>query len=187
MEYHLLMAGHRRARHEIGINFLKRFTISEIKDKFKLIREYLVEYEITAFSIVEISRDGYGNPVNRVHYHFLIDSDLSKRQLRETFKSACRHAGLHPNKSEPDRTCRVLYRPIPDPKRDVDKQGNPLSPEEAFDKRVRYILKYNTLKKPILFRRRRDREKRINKIASINQWFINSDDSPMHKKKKWQV
>ena len=71
-QYHLLMANYREGNHEIVIGYLKEFSIHELLDQFSLIKEYLKREGIIAYHVVEITRDKFGNPVNRIHYHFLI-------------------------------------------------------------------------------------------------------------------
>jgi hypothetical protein len=118
---------------------------------------------IIAYYVAEITRDGYGKPINQIHYHFLIDYHFSKHRLIRIFKDACRYAGL-----ELGKDCRVLHYPIPDSK--------------EFERRCRYILKYKTYKiRAILFQPKTG----IDKIGAIGQWFINADGTRACKKKMW--
>jgi hypothetical protein len=192
-QYNLVLMNLRRPEHEIIVNYLEEFYIEEIQDKFRLIKEYLQKQQIIAFSVVEITRDKSKIwPINQIHYHFLITSNnagsISENLLREVFKEACRYAGLVPDAPDtinvpdaPNQNCIVHYSPIPDPKRDRDRYGNLLTYDQAFNKRVRYILKCNTMRKPILFRSGTG----INKIASIGRYFINPDGSRADKGLMW--
>ena len=161
-QYHLLMANYREGNHEIVIGYLKEYSIQELLDQFSLIKEYLKQEGIIAYYVVEITRDKFGNPVNRIHYHFLIDCHCTKDRLIGIFKDACQYAGLEVGVG---KDCRVLYKPIPD--------------SETFERKCRYILKYQTKKLPILFQSGTG----INKIGTIGHWFTDSKGSRVSKKK----
>ena len=135
-EYDLLMANHREGNHEIVIGYLKEYGIQDLLNHFSLIKEHLTNDGIIAYQVAEITRDGYGKPVNRIHYHFLIDYHHSKRRLVNAFKEACLYAGLQVGTG---KDCMVKYRPIPD--------------SVEFERRCRYILKYKKYqRRAILFR-----------------------------------
>ena len=147
LEYYLVRDNPQRPRHEIIINYLEEFFIQDILRKFRRMKECLEEHKVIAYSVVEITRDKYKkHPVNWLHYHFLVDSHLSKGPLVEVFEGACVHAG-----HKLDETCRVLHRPIPDPKRDKDKNGNLFPYEVAFRRRLAYVLKYDIPTRPPIF------------------------------------
>jgi hypothetical protein len=102
-------------------------------------------------------------PVNRIHYHFLIDSNLSKRQLRVVFNRSCIESGLAKNEFG------IVYEAIPDRK--------------SFERKVKYILKFdNFSNQAILFRPFTG----INKICGVGRWFINSDGTRMNKDAVWK-
>jgi len=181
LEYPLVRDNPRRPRHEIIINYLEEFFIQDILEKFRWIKERLEEHGVVAYSVVEITRDDYKkHPVNWLHYHFLVDSHLSKGPLVEVFKEACIHAG-----HKLDETCRVHHRPIPDPKRDKDKNGNLFPYEVAFRRRLAYILKYDIpTRPPILFRPETDfphLKKGISKTDMVGHYFINEDGTRANK------
>ena len=196
-EYSRVIDNPRRTEHEIVINYRNEFSIQEIKDQFKLMRKYLQEQGIIAFSVAEISRNKYKTgPVNHLHRHFLVDSDsldLSEKLLRDIFKGACRYAGLQPDEPNildspdaPKKNCEVKYQKIDN----NDSKGNTYTPEESFQRRVRYILKYNSYNRtPILFQSKSaypHLKKGIDKIASIGNWFINPDGTKANKTKMWE-
>jgi len=161
-QYHLLMANYREGNHEIVIGNLKDFSIHELLDQFALIKEYLKREGIIAYHVVEITRDKFGKPVNRIHRHFLVDYHFSKHRLIGIFKEACQYAGLEVGYG---KDCMVKYKPIPN--------------SETFERKCRYILKYQTKKLPILFQSGTG----INKIGAIGHWFIHADGSRASKKK----
>jgi hypothetical protein len=159
-----LLENHREANHEIVIGYRKEFFIKDILKQFSLIKERLEQEGIIAYHIVEITRDDFGKPVNRIHYHFLVDSHYSKNRLKRIFKGACRYARL-----EIGKDCRVLHFPIPDRK--------------TFKRKCKYILKYDTYsEQAILFRPKTG----IDKIGAIGHWFINADGTRASKTKMWK-
>jgi len=160
-EYQILLTNHRQANHEIVIGYLREYFIQDLLDQFSMIKEYLRNEGIIAYYTVEITENGFNKPTNRIHYHFLIDYHYSKRRLVNTFKEACRYAGLQVGKD-----CLVKHDHISD--------------REAFERKAKYILKYDNFKEQaILFRPRTG----INKTGMINDWFINADGTKAIKKK----
>ena len=73
-EYELLMANPREANHEIVIGYLKEHFIKDLIKQFSLIKEHLTQSGIIAYQVAEITTNGFGKPVNRLHRHFLIDA-----------------------------------------------------------------------------------------------------------------
>jgi hypothetical protein len=162
-EYHLLLANYREANHILTIGYRHDYFIQELIDQFSLIKEYLQAEGIVAYHVAEITRDNFGNPVNQIHYHFLVEYYSFKHRLIRIFKNACRYAGL-----EIGKDCRVLYEPIPD--------------SVVYERKCRYVLKYKTYKKrAILFRPKT----RIKKIGMINKFFINADDTKANKENEF--
>jgi hypothetical protein len=161
-QYHLLLANYREGNHEIIIGYLTEFPIHELLDQFSLIKEHLKREGIIAYHVVEITRDKVGNPADRIHYHILVDYHFSKDRLIGIFKDACQYAGLEVGVG---KDCRVLYKSIPD--------------SQTFERKCRYILKYQTKKLPILFQPGTG----INKIGAIGHWFTDSGGSRVSKKK----
>ena len=171
-EYELLLANYRQANHLVTIKYFREFTNLQIIALWSELKTLLTQQGIIAYVVIEITTrrhiypDGrYRDyPIRRVHYHILVDSNLSECRLREIFNCACLDAGLVKDAFE------VHYAIIPD--------------RETFEHKARYILKYKTFKKQaILFKPHTG----INKICSINTWFINSDGTPANKEKMWKA
>jgi hypothetical protein len=166
----------------VCVNYQKEFFIQEIQAKFKLIKEHLRKQGVVAYTVVEITKDICHNPVNRIHYHFLIQSQESKDRLSERFNEACLYAGLQP-KTE------YLLR-VYDPITDVD----------TYERTVKYLVKYgqkyldeeyikkNPKKRIILFRRKIGINK-IDQIGSdkIGRWFTWPDGSRATKEDLWNA
>ena len=95
-EYELLLANHRQANHLVTVKYFREFSAQEIRTRWLKLKDQLIEQGITAFALVEITTgihvlsDGSHQhyPINRIHYHFLVDSDLSECQLRDIFNRA---------------------------------------------------------------------------------------------------
>ena len=154
-EYDLLLANHRQANHLITVKYFREFSTQKIRTTWLKLKASLQQQGIISFVVVEVTtrrhifQDGrYRDyPVNQIHYHFLVDSDLSKRQLRKIFNRSCIDTGLLKEDFE------VHYEAIPDRK--------------TFEHKCRYILKYgNFSEQAILFRPRNEIGK-LDKICSI--------------------
>jgi hypothetical protein len=170
-EYHLLLTNPREANHFITLKYLREFSAQRIRTTWTILKDLLKQQGIVAFSIAEIttrphvlsngSRRYY--PINRIHYHLLVDSDLSERQLRDIFNHSAVDAGLMKNEFE------VQYESIPDRK--------------TFERKCKYTLKFdNFSEQAILFQPGTG----INKVASIGRWFINADGTRASKDKMWK-
>ena len=171
-EYLLLLANPRQdANHLVTLKYFKEFTAEEICMTWSRLKALLIRQDIVAYSVIEITTrpqklsNGMWKdyPTNRVHYHFLVKSDLPERQLRKIFNSSCVDAGLAREVFE------VHIRTIPDRK--------------VFERTCKYVLKFDTYKhQAILFQP----ETGINKVCSIGTWFINVDGTRANKDKMWK-
>ena len=130
-EYELLLKNSRVANHLITVNYFREYSAQEIGMKWKVLKASLQQQGIIAFVTVEVTTKPHvlpnGEleyyPVNRIHYHCLVDSSLPERQLRTIFKQSCFDAGLSV------KEFRVLYEAIPDRK--------------SFERKCKYILKFD--------------------------------------------
>ena len=170
-EYQLLLVNPREANHLITVNYFREYSAQEIGTKWKVLKASLQQQDIIAFVTVEVTTNPHvlpnGEkkfyPINRVHYHCLVDSGLPERQLRTLFKQACFDAGLAGNEF------RILYEAIPDRK--------------TFKRKAEYTLKFDNYQdQAILFQPGTD----IHKTCSIGRWFINADGTRANKDKMWE-
>ena len=170
-EYELLLANYRQANHLITVKYFRKFTNLQIIPLWSKLKTLLQQQGITAYVVIEITTrrhifpdGGYRDyPIKKIHYHFLIDSELSEPQLRVIFNRACLDAGLAKDAFE------VQYEVIPDRK--------------TFKHKIEYVLKFGKFaKQAILFKRYTG----INKIDMINAWFINADGTRVNKEKMWK-
>jgi hypothetical protein len=153
------------------MKYLREFTAREIQTRWERLKASLQKQSIIAFAVAEITTrrhillDGshWDYPINQIHYHCLVESDLSERQLRKIFNCACLDAGLMKGEFE------VHYESIPDRKN--------------FKHKCEYILKHGKFKdQAILFQPGTG----INKICSIGRWFVNANGSRASKDKMWE-
>jgi len=70
-------------RWDVGINFESEQSAKEISDTWAKVRRMLKQVGVVAYRILEITTDGNGHPMNRVHYHLLVKSDHSKADLEK--------------------------------------------------------------------------------------------------------
>ena len=173
-EYQLLLINPRQANHCITLKYFKEFTVPEIRTTWSNLKTSLQQQGIVGFAVIEVTTRRYflpagGHryyPVNRVHYHILVESDLTKRRLRKIFNRSCLDAGLLKKDFE------VQYEAIPDRK--------------AFEHKCKYILKYDTFKEDAILFRPRNEIGKLDKICSIGKWFINADGTKANKDKMWK-
>jgi hypothetical protein len=183
-EYELLKANHRTAEHLITPNnpihmitlkHFREYNNLEVIALWKEIRATLKMRDVIAYGVIEITtrrqyvsdKEYYDYPINKVHYHFFVDSHLSERQLRYVFNRVCLEVGL--NNKRPNREFEIQY--------DV------ITNRKEFLRKCMYVLKYKRYKhEAILFKPKTG----INKIYQINDWFINADGTRASKKKMWE-
>ena len=171
-EYELLLANHRQANRLVTVKYYREFTNLQVIAIWSVLKAILTQHDIIAYVVIEITtrRHIYPNgeyrdyPINKVHYHLLVDSNLLEIQLRYIFNQSCLDAGLAKDKFE------VLYEEIHDRK--------------TFERKVKYILKFDIYaEQAILFKRYTG----INKVDMINTWFINADGTRANKDKMWKA
>jgi hypothetical protein len=96
--FYLLVNNYKEGREYriVSVNYLEEFFILDLREQFRLIKAYLQEQGITAYTISELTTDGpkYNRPTNCLHRHFIIDSPKPERYIRRAFNGACQHAGL---------------------------------------------------------------------------------------------
>ncbi len=68
-------------RWAVGINFEIDQTPKEISDTWAKVRRKLKAAGVVAYRILEITTDGDGQPMNRVHYHMIVKSHHTKADL----------------------------------------------------------------------------------------------------------
>ena len=170
-QYYLLLENHRQANHLMTLKYLREFTAQEIRAIWSKLKALLKKQGIVAFSVVEfttrskvLTSGGFWDfPINTIHYHILVDSSLSERQLRDIFNSACIEVGLAKNEFE------VHYASIPD--------------RTTFEHKCKYILKYDNFKDYAILPQPKTG---INKICSIGKWFVNADGTRANKDTMWK-
>ena len=176
-EYELLLANYRQANHLVTVKYFRKFTNLQIILLWSKLKTLLQQQGIIAYVVVEITTrrhifpdGGYRDyPIKKIHYHFLIDSDLSEPQLRVIFNRACLDAGLVHEAFE------VHYEVIPDRK--------------TFKHKIEYVLKFGKFaEQAILFKPKTG----IDKIDTIEAdyvtgaWFIKADGTRANKDKMWK-
>ena len=68
-------------RWDVGLNFEIDQTPKQIADTWAKVRRKLNQAGIVGYRILEITTDGNGRPMNRVHYHMLVKSQHSQADL----------------------------------------------------------------------------------------------------------
>lgn len=160
-EYHLLMHNSRQANHLVTVKYMKQFFISKIRELWLSLKKFLRQHGIIAYTVVEGTTNGsFGKPVNRIHYHFLVDSGKSELELRQLFKDACVDIGLIPGDE-----FQVHYAAIPNRK--------------EFNRLAKYVLKYDQYAKDALLFKF---YVKINKIDTIGNWYIYADGTKWGRK-----
>ena len=91
----ILENNHRFPKHEIELRYFVELPIDVIRANWRRLQRKLKEADIIYAAAIELTTIGnYGLPNNRVHYHFLIDSGMSRKTLMDTMKTACQKAKL---------------------------------------------------------------------------------------------
>ena len=156
----MLHWNHRKPTWMIVWNLLEVFTVDEIKSIRTKVFRILRDAGIIAFASIEITRDEFGDPSNRVHYHFLSDDPRSKEELEELFNTACERVGLV--KGEDFRVA-------------CEKVRN-------ADHIIDYVTKRNREDEVILFQPGTG----LQKFYTIGDWFVNADGTPTTQAAIWE-
>lgn len=155
----LLMKNNRRPKHSIVLHLLMNLGVNGIRKRWKKIKAYLRKVGIIAYCVIEITRDKNGNPTDRVHYHILVDSPLSEKELRSLFRDCCLCSGLEEN------DFRIDYKAV-----------------HKFLGLVCYITKLNRPEKVILFVKNTG----IRKFETIGNWYLDESGNPITRKAAWE-
>ena len=96
-----------------GINFEIEQTPKEITDTWAKVRRKLKAAGVVAYRILEITTDGNGQPMNRVHYHLIVKSDHTKADLERAIDQSIPagipyHKHVKPIKNEWGYICYIL-------------------------------------------------------------------------------
>jgi len=75
-------------------HLLRVLTAKEIIELRKNVFCYLKKHGIVATVSIELTKGANGKPNNKVHFHFFVDDQRSKDDIRELFNMACEHQGL---------------------------------------------------------------------------------------------
>jgi hypothetical protein len=72
------------------VNWEQNQSPAEIASTWKTFARTMSRYGVIGYRVIEITTDGTGNPLNRVHYHILIKSNQTKAELERVIDKAAR-------------------------------------------------------------------------------------------------
>ena len=144
-------------RWAVGINFEIDQTPKEISDTWAKVRRKLKAAGVVAYRILEITTDGDGQPMNRVHYHMIVKSHHTKADLERAIDGSIPagipyHKQVEPIKNEQGYIPYILKAKIGG----FNKQGRWMSDKYANER--------------ILFRAKLG----IKKLATVGDFFVKS-------------
>ena len=129
---------------DVVIRFLKVKSAKEIKEVLKNIHRYLRKQKVEAVANLELTKEDFRRPNNRVHSHNLLDDERTDKERESLFTDACLSSGL--KKGE----FRIASWPLYDG-------------YSYFD----YFTKYGYPQKVILFKPKTG----LNKFYTVGNWF----------------
>ena len=130
---------------ELTWHLHKVYSVQEIRDIRSHVFGYLQSKDIDAAAVIELTRDGEGNPNNTVHFHIITDSGKSAKVIAELITKACRQKGLRKKDYHVD--CRELW--------------------DGF-RYFNYFTKYGYEHKVILFQK----GLYVQKFYQIGKWYL---------------
>jgi len=157
----LLLRNQKLQRHpyrwDVGINFEIEQTPKQISETWAKVRRKLKAAGVVAYRILEITTDGNGQPMNRVHYHMIVKSHHTKADLERAIDQSIPegipyHKHVKPIENEWGYICYILKARIGG----FDKQGRWVSDKYA-DKRIMFRPKLG-----------------IKKVATVGNFFVKS-------------
>lgn len=173
-ESYCLYNNGRRANFTLQLNLLRTYLRSDVpklrKEMDSLFGYLRRKQQIVAYAVFEVTRDEFQvHPVDKVHLHFLIDTELSESELRDLFHRACKSAKY----SNDD------YR--------ISKVENISDiTDQEYKRLCRYLVKDTAKewrqKNPILFKYRAG----FRKLRMIGKFWENSNGAPTTKKEIWK-
>jgi hypothetical protein len=141
----------------VGINFEIDQSPKEISETWAKVRRKLQAAGIVAYRILEITTDGNGRPMNRVHYHLLVKSDHTKADLERAIDTSIPaglpfHKHVKPIKNPWGYICYILKAKVGG----FNKQGRRVADKWA-DERIMFRSKLG-----------------IKKVATVGKFFVKS-------------
>ena len=144
-------------RWAVGINFEIEQTPKQISETWAKVRRKLKAAGVVAYRILEITTDGNGQPMNRVHYHMIVKSHHTKADLERAIDQSIPegipyHKHVKPIKNAWGYICYILKAKVGG----MDKQGRWVSDKYA-DERIMFRPKLG-----------------IKKVATVGDFFVKS-------------
>ena len=159
----ILENNHRFPKHEIELRYFVELPIDVIRANWRRLQRKLREADIIYAAAIELTTIGnYGPLNNRVHYHFLIDSELDRKSLKDVMKAACEKAKLGAYGSGRDFDLTFPNHGIYD-----------------WDGKIKYFTKFGYPEKVHLFKP----VYRVQKFYYCGGWFIEADGTPTTRQK----
>ena len=149
----ILENNYRVPEHEIVLRYQKVLSLQEIRDNWKRLRLKLKKARVIFAAVIELTDGNDKLPNNCIHYHFLIDSKLTRQELMEMMKTICDKSKLGVYGQDYD----LLF-----PNKGITNWGSG---------KINYFTKYNHYKKVHLFKL----GLWIWKFYYSADWFINQD------------
>ena len=168
---------YRVPNHEIVLRFFIILTVDIIRKNWKRLQRNLKQAGIIYAAVIELTDGSDGKPNGTVHYHFLIETSLDRKTLKDVMKTICLKSKLGIYGLEFD----LIF-----PNGGITNWG---------PSKINYFTKFNYPDKVRLFRV----GLRLKKFYYSSDWFIEADGTPTkrtiilnrlkneYKKKKGQV
>ena len=144
---------------EIILRFFVVLPVEVIKQNWKRLRRNLKQAEVTYAAVIELTDGSNGKPNNTIHYHFLIDTNLDSRILKDLMTAICLKSKLGVYGLEFD----LIY-----PNAGITDWGS---------NKINYFTKFGYSNKVHLFRV----GLRVKKFYYSTNWFIDMDGTPTKK------
>ena len=145
--------------HEITLHYLKVFDVKTIKANWRKIKKGLDRTKLQYIATIELTRGWNWLANGCVHYQFIFDTFLSRKELKATMRDICLNSG-------------------------IDKQDFNLDfPNKGITdwcmRKIAYFTKNSRWKTVYLF----EKGLRIQKFYNSKDWFLDENSEPTTKTK----
>lgn len=159
----------RRAKFILQLNLFRTYLVSDIpqlrKELDRLFAYLRRKKNTVAYVVLEVTRGKQKTkPTDKVHLHFLIDTELTESALRNLFHGACAAAKYMSDDYSISSVKNIAGKP-----------------DHEYCRICRYIVKDGYSDKIVMFKSGLG----LRKIRTIGRWWTDKDGTPTKKEEIW--
>jgi hypothetical protein len=157
LEYLIHERNPRIPNQEITLHYLEGFDIKTIKMYWKELKSNLDRTKLEYIATIEITRGRNKRANGCVHYQFIFDTTLSRKELKATMHAVCLNSGISEQHFQLDFPNKVIT--------------------DWGERKIKYFTKNSKWKTVYLF----EKGLRLRKFYHSKDWFLNENGEPTKK------